>query len=274
MVKYFWIKDFENSYRIIEKRKSLDKDDLVYSCIDTDVSTKFINEKNLLNEIYSPVMFNNISNMDNRNELFNSILKKMQFNNKTFEQVLIDIFVNGMTYDEISIKYQKCKPSISRIVKRFKSFYYCPDCKKVHNKKENNVLTEGYYWVDINNSLKIILLTKENNRFKIKGFGFKKGITYDIDFIKPKIVFKIEYPVDISDLNTEFGISRKIKRIESETRLYNTNTKKAVIDSILFKSRLTNCASVYKVNVSNISRLKKKVLSDTCCSCGNIIFKM
>lgn len=269
MTKYFWVKDFENTYRIIEKNKT--NNITKYSCISTDIVTNLINENNLLYEISPPILFNNISKMDNKDELFNLILERMQFNNKIFENILIDVFVNGLSYDEISKKHNKCKPSISRIVKKFKSFYYCQDCKKVYSIKENNILTEGYYWVIIDNVINIIFLYKKDNNYKAKGFGLKKGVTYDIDFIKSKILFKIAPPIDQEDLNTIEGIYRKINKIESEGRKYHTNTKKAVVDVILFKDRLIDNSNKYKVNVSNISRLRKKVLSKVCQSCGNTV---
>lgn len=271
MVKYFWIKDFENEYRIIEKRNKEDKKEAIYSCAYTGVTTSFINEKNFFHKIEPPLMFHNISKMDNKNELFSSILRKMQFNNKVFENILVDIFVNGLSYDSISEKHQKCKPSISRIVKKFKSFYYCPDCKNVHPREDNIVLTEGYYWAEINNNPVIVFLSKENNRFSVKSFGLNKGMTYDIDFIKSKILSKIEEPIDENDIKTENGIFRKIRKIENEGRIYKNNTKKAVIETILLNKKLNDSAVKYKVNASNISRLRKKVLTTTCFSCGNLI---
>lgn len=271
MVKYFWIKDFENEYRIIEKRKARDEKESLYSCVYTEIKTSFLNEENFFHKIAPPLMFHNTSKMDNKDELFSSVLKKMKFNNRVFESILVDIFVNGLSYDDISKKHKKCKPSISRIVKKFKSFYYCPDCKNVHPRDENIVLTEGYYWAEINDVPMIVLLVKENNRFSVKCFGLKKGITYDIDFIKPKLLFKLEDPIDENDIITEGGIARKIRKIESEGRIYNNNTKKAVVETILFNKKLTDSALKYKVNASNISRLRKKVLAATCFSCGNVV---
>jgi hypothetical protein len=271
MVKYFWIKDFENAYRIIEKRKNRDEKDYLYSCVYTGVTTSFINEKNFFHKISSPLMFHNISSMDNKDELFSSILRKMQFNNQIFENILIDIFVNGLNYDDISKKHKKCKPSISRIVKKFKSFYYCPDCSSVHPRDENIVLSEGYYWAEINDTPMIVFLSKENNRFSVKCFGLKKGMIYDIDFIKTKLLFKIEEPIDKHDILTEDGVNRKIRKIENEGRIYNSNTKKAVVETIMFNRKLSDSALKHKVNASNISRLRKKVLSTTCFSCGNVV---
>ena len=96
-------------------------------------------------------------------------------------------------------------------------------------------------------------------------------MTYDIEFIKSKILSKLEEPIDKNDMKTENGILRKIKKIENEGRIYKNNTKKAVIETILFNKKLNDSAVKYKVNASNISRLRKKVLTTTCFSCGNLI---
>lgn len=70
MVKYFWIKDFENEYRIIEKRKAGDEKESLYSCVYTEMKTSFLNEKNFFHKIAPPLMFHNISKMNNKDELF------------------------------------------------------------------------------------------------------------------------------------------------------------------------------------------------------------
>lgn len=270
MVKYFWIKDFENSYRIIEKRIN-NENELKYTCIKTGVVSNFINEKSFIHRIQPPLMLNNIINCKNKDKYLSLIFDKMNFNDLTFKNVLEDLFIHKKRYDDVSIKYKKSKPSISRTVKKFKNFYYCYECDNVYQRKESDLISEGYYWAEINNKKVVILITKEDTKFLVKCFGLKKGITYDIDFIKSKILMKIDYPIDNEDIKTKIGVDKKINQIEKNGRIYNIKTKEAVKDTILNNTKIIESSYFYNINSSNISRLRKKVLSNSCMNCGHII---
>lgn len=263
MNKYFWVKDFDNSYRIVSK----DTKKGVYSCVKTGINSDFMSEKNFISEIKKPILFSDIYKQNNIEEI-NHIIKEINFNNNVFKCILKDIFINKISYDEISLKHGKCKPSISRIVKKIKNSYKCGECGSIHFIKPTGILTEGFYWSVMDGKSRIVLLDKQDNRVVVKPFHLPKGVFYDINDFKKNILFKIEPPVDEKDLETEEGIDRKIKKVESFTRNYSFSVKKAVKDRILEGAKLFELSEKYNVNISSISRLENKVNKVNCLSCG------
>ena len=265
MNKYFWIKDFDNSYRIISK--NIERK--LYSCVKTGISSDFMNEKNFISEISKPILFSDIYKQNNIEAIY-SIIEEINFNNNVFKDILKDIFIDKLSYDDISLKHGKCKPSISRIVKKIKNSYKCSECGSIHFIKPTGILTEGFYWSLVDNEAKIVLLEKHSNKIIAKPFHLPKGIFYDINDFKKNILFKIDAPIDDKDLKTEDGVERKIKRIENNSRTYSHSVKNAVKERVLSGVKLLDLSKKYDINMSSISRLESKVSQNTCLSCSQL----
>lgn len=266
-MKYYWVKDFENNYRIIMKKKDSNRTN--YVCLKNNIRTQVINEEVLYKEIKRPLFFDDIVH---NFEMLQKFINNYKFKDDVFNKIIIDYLIEKKNHKEIKNKYNKCSPSISRAISKIKNQYYCCQCKKVYKINENTVIDEGYYWGVFNKVYKIFFIERKENRTIAKTFDLMPKMYYELDNVKDSLILKIKEPIDSIDIKSEEGIYKKIKRIEENNKTFKLNTKKAVVDKLLSNDKLDVLSKKYKVNSSNISRLKNKVKNgDICSCCQNLI---